>query len=119
MAIRIDSTKAALANAYVDLGQFFGLATDDPGTDAQPINEASGNTYSRAQPGQPWLVNNAGFATVQCTINADGGITYTHAILCSNGGADGMIDNCPIGGDAGLTLSGDGQIVLDATYTQS
>jgi len=121
MAIRIDATKAALAGKYADLGQFFGLATGDPGTNAHPDNEATGNTYSRTQlqPPQQWLVNDAGLATVQCTISADGGgITYTHAILCTDVG-DTMIDNCPIGGDMGVKLSGDGQIVLDATYTQS
>jgi hypothetical protein len=120
MAIQVDSTKAALANTYVNLGQFFGLATNDPGTNAHPDNEATGNTYSRAQPTQPWLVNDAGVAIVQCTINADGGgIIYTHAILCSDMNGDTMIDNCPIGGDMGVKLSGDGQIVLDVTYTQS
>jgi hypothetical protein len=119
MAIRIDATKKALAYAYVNLGQIFGLATNEPGTNAHPDNEATGNTYSRAQPMQPWLVSDAGVATVQCTINADGGTTYTHAILCSDMGGDTMIDNCLIGGDMGVKLNGDGQIVLDATYTQS
>jgi hypothetical protein len=119
MAIQVDSTKAALANTYAGLGQFFGLATGDPGTNAQPMNEANGSNYSRAQLQQQWSLDGAGVATVQCAINADGGITYTHAILCSDMSGDTMIDNCLIGGDMGVKLNGDGQIVLDATYTQS
>jgi hypothetical protein len=118
MAIQVDSTKAALANTYTGLGQFFGLATGDPGTNAQPMNEANGSNYSRAQLQQQWSLDGAGVATVQCAIKGDANTTYTHVILCSDMSGANMIDNCPIGG-GGVTLSGNGQIVVDATYTQS
>jgi hypothetical protein len=118
MAIQVDSTKAALASKYTDLGQFFGLATDDPGTNAQPMNEAYGSNYSRAQPPMPWSPDDAGVVTVQCPIKGDANITYTHVILCSGMSGANMIDNCPIG-DGGVTLAGNGQIIVNATYTQS
>ncbi len=116
MTIRIDATRTALTETYVQLGAFFGLATDDPGSDAQPINEPPSddtNTYQRAP--SNLALSDPGDAVGQCIIHADPG-TYTFAILCTAASGDNMIDNCPI---ASITLTGAGHIVLDATYKTS
>jgi hypothetical protein len=117
MAIRIDATKKALTETYVNLGTFFGLALSDPGNDAHPMDEADpAGSYARSP--SNWSVNGAGVATGPCAINADGG-TYAYAILCSDSNGDNMIDNCPIGGDMGVVLSGAGVVILEPTYTQT
>ena len=114
MAISVDTTRQQLADTYVQLGTFFGLATDDPGTTATPAHEASGGSYARVA--TTWSAGNGGSETgSKCTINAEPG-TYTYAILCAMASGDNMIDNCGI--DA-TTLSSPGQIVLSPIYGQS
>jgi hypothetical protein len=114
MAISVDTTRQLLADAYVQLGTFLGLATDDPGTTATPAHEASGGMYVRVA--TTWSAGSGGTETgSKCTINADIG-TYTYAILCSMASGHNMIDNSGL--DA-TTLSAPGQIVLSPIYEQS
>jgi hypothetical protein len=112
MAIRIDTTRQNLADAYAMLGAFLGLATADPGHSATPDPAA---TYT-ARVETTWQPSIGGVANGSaCTISADAG-TYAFAILCSDLTGNNMIDNCVI---AGASLMSPGQIVLTPTYTQS
>lgn len=116
MAIRVDTTRQALADAYGGLGEYLGLATADPGTTATPASgsEASGGSYARVATN--WHSEVGGWEQGSpCNINANPG-TYTFAILCSAATGDNMIDNCLI--DRTI-LSGPGQIVLTPTYVQT
>jgi hypothetical protein len=114
MAIRIDSTRQALADKYGSLGTFVGLATADPGATATPANEASGGSYARVA--TTWSPEIGGWEQGSaCTVNADAG-TYTFAILCSAANGNNMIDNCVIDS---TTLSSVGQIVLTPAYVQT
>jgi hypothetical protein len=114
MPIRIDTTRQTLADTYVTLGTFFGLATADPGTTAAPNHEASGGGYARVA--TTWSSGTGGVRPGSpCTINADTG-TYNFAILCAQATGDNMVDNCQI---VPTILSSAGQIVLTPTYTQS
>jgi len=114
MAIRIDTTRQALADAYGGLGKFLGLATADPGAAPAPANEASGGSYARVA--TTWSAKVGGWEQgTACTVTADAG-TYTFAILCSAATGDTMIDNCEI--DKTI-LSTAGQIVLTPAYVQT
>jgi hypothetical protein len=113
MAIRIDSTRQALADKYGSLGNFLGLATADPGTAAAPANEASGGSYARVA--TTWASEIGGWEQGSaCTVNVNPG-TYTFAILCSAATGANMIDNCVI--DSTI-LPTAGQIVLTPAFVQ-
>jgi hypothetical protein len=114
MAIRIDTTRQDLANAYGSLGNFLGLATADPGDTKAPANEASGGSYARIA--TTWSAEVGGWEQgTACTLSVNPG-TYTHAILCSAATGDTMIDNCEI--DTTI-LPTAGQIVLTPAYVQT
>jgi hypothetical protein len=114
MAIRIDSTRQALADTYGSLGTFLGLATADPGATAAPANEASGGSYARVA--TTWSPEVGGWEQGSaCTVNANAG-TYTFAILCSAANGNNMIDNSII--DSTI-LSSAGQIVLTPAFVQT
>jgi hypothetical protein len=113
MAIRIDTTRQALADAYGSVGKFLGLATADPGAAPAPANEASGGSYARVA--TTWSGTGGGFEQgAPCTINVNAG-TYTFAILCSAATGANMVDNCTIDS---IVLSTAGQIVLTPAYVQ-
>lgn len=114
MAIRVDTTRQALADAYGALGKFLGLATGDPGAAAAPANEASGGSYARVA--TTWSSEVGGWEQgTACTVNANAG-TYTFALLCSAAAGANMIDNCII--DTTI-LSTAGQIVLTPAFVQT
>lgn len=114
MAIRVDSTRQALADKYGSLGTFLGLATADPGATAAPANEASGGSYARVA--TTWSSEVGGWEQgTACTVSVNPG-TYTYAILCSAATGDTMIDNCEI--DTTI-LSTVGQIVLTPAFVQT
>src|ERR1700761_1081624 len=114
MAIRIDTTRQALADTYGSLGKFLGLATADPGAAAAPAHEASGGSYARVA--TTWSPKVGGWEQgTACTVNANAG-TYTFAILCSAATGANMIDNCVI--DT-TVLSTAGQIVLTPAFVQT
>ena len=114
MAIRIDTTRQALADKYGSLGKFLGLATADPGAAAAPANEASGGSYARVA--TTWGSETGGWEQGSaCTINANPG-SYTFAILCSAATGATMIDNSVI--DTTI-LSTAGQIVLTPAFVQT
>ena len=114
MAIRVDSTRQALADKYGSLGTFLGLATDDPGTTAAPAHEASGGSYARVA--TTWSAQVGGWEQgTACTVNANAG-NYTFAVLCSAATGANMIDNCIIDG---TVLSSAGQIVLTPAFVQT
>jgi hypothetical protein len=114
MAIRIDTTRQSLADAYAMLGTFFGLATDDPGTTAAPVHEASGGSYARVA--TTWTSGAAGVETGSaCIVNVNPG-TYTFVILCKTATGDTMIDNSAM---TTTFLNGPGTIILNPAYTQS
>lgn len=114
MAIRIDSTRQNLADAYALLGTFFGLATDDPGTTAAPAHEASGGMYQRVA--TTWTSATTGVETGSaCNVNANPD-TYTFVILCKTATTATMIDNCAM---PTTILNTPGTIVLQPVYTQS
>jgi hypothetical protein len=113
MAIRIDSTRQALADKYGSLGNFLGLATADPGTVAAPANDASWGSYARVA--TTWSSEIGGWEQGSaCTVNVNPG-TYSFAILCSAATGANMIDNCVI--DTTI-LPTAGQIVLTPAFVQ-
>ena len=70
MAIRIDTTRQALADKYGSLGKFLGLASADPGAAAAPANEASGGSYARVA--TTWVSETGGWEQgTACTINVN------------------------------------------------
>jgi hypothetical protein len=114
MAIRIDTTRQALANTYGTLGKYLGVASADPGAAAAPANEASGGSYARVA--TSWSAQTGGWEQgTACTLDVNAG-TYTYAILCSAAAGATMIDNCEI--DTTILPSA-GQIVLTPAFVQT
>jgi hypothetical protein len=116
--VNISSTAQSLSDDYAGMGQWIGLATDDPGDTSAPANEVSVGMgpppgYARQQ-----AVWNPGTGGVnQCepvTFNLPSG-EYPYVIVCGDSAGHTMIDYCEI--DA--TLNSDGQIVVTPTYTQT
>lgn len=114
MAIKVATSRQALADTYKGLGKYFGLSTGDPGTSTAPANETSGGSYARVD--TTWSSASGGVVNGSAvTINAKAG-TYTHTPLCSAATGATMIDWAAI---VSTILSAPGQIVLTPTYTQS
>lgn len=108
--ISVQSTAQALANYYVGLGRWIGLATANPGTTAALAHEASGGLPAYARVKTTWTPQPAdgpyGLVSGSEVILSVGFGTYTYAVLCSASSGPNMIDNCQV-----LTT----QVLLEAT----
>ena len=116
--VNVTSTAQTLAEDYKNLGSYIGLATDDPGSTATPMNEASGGSPAYARQQTTWTAGSGGvYNGSAVTINVKGGgLTYKYMILCSAATGGNMVDNCPIPPQVMIT---DGAIIVSPVYTQS
>jgi len=118
MAIAIGATRQSLANSYSALGNWIGAATGNPGTSATPVNEVTGGSPAYARVQTTWSAGSGGVSNGTATTLNSPAATITYVILASAAttGAANMIDNCAI---TSVVLSGQGQIVVTPTYTQT
>ncbi|TPG28215.1 hypothetical protein [Mycolicibacterium hodleri] len=119
MTIQIGATKQALVKAYIEQGGYLGLATGDPGTDAEhPQNEApSGPALVYSRESVQWASVANDDVTGSSVIKADPG-TYTHAVLFSAATDGVMVDSCPFE-DPLPSFDTTGTVSVQLTYTQS
>jgi hypothetical protein len=110
--VNVPSTAQSLSDDYAGMGNWIGLATDDPGNTSTPANEVTADGYTRQQ--TTWLPDDAG-------VNQGSPVTFTlpsgaypFMILCKDNGD--MIDNCKVNN---AVLNTDGEIVVIPTYTQT
>jgi hypothetical protein len=118
MAIAVTTTKNTMATYYGTLGTYIGLATGNPGSTATPSNEVTGGSPAYARVATTWGSASGGAITgTAVTINTPAA-TITYIILASAAttGAANMIDNASI---TSVVMSGQGQIVVTPTYTQT
>jgi hypothetical protein len=116
MAIAVATTRQALANAYTGLGNWLGVTTGAPGAGPSVANEASGGTPAYARKQTTWTAGSGGTSTGSATaIDLPAG-TFTHAILCSAASGATMIDWSD---PADVVLTGQGQLIITPTYTQT
>ena len=116
--INVPATAQSLSNDYSALGDWIGLATDDPGGTNAPANEVTVDGYARQQ--TTWTPADGGVnqgSPVTFDLKSD---AYPYAvpymILCSDKNGDSMIDNCKMND---VVLNQDGQIVVIPQYTQT
>ena len=109
------STKEALADAYIALGDRISLHTGNPGTAG--ANEASGGSPAYARQVTTWSADTTDDGErlgTQVTIDVPAG-TYTHVGIWSSGGS--FIDGYDLPTD--IVMSVQGQIKITPKYTQS
>lgn len=113
MAIAIATTRQVLADAYKNLGTYFGVTTGNPGTAATPANEASGGGYARKA--VVWVSGTGGSlsASVPAIVDVAAG-TYTHIIFCSGVSGANMLDWADV---TDVVMNNAGQIVIQPTFT--
>lgn len=117
MAIAVNATKEALADAYIALGAYVSLHTASPGSTG--ANEATGGSPAYARQQTTWSADTTDDgvrAGTQVTIDAPAG-TYTHIGLWSAASGGTFIDGYDIPTD--VVLSSQGQVKVTPTYTQS
>jgi len=116
MAIAVTTTKNTMATYYGTLGTYIGLATGAPGSTSTPSNEDTGGAPAYARIATVWGTATAGAITgTACTVNTPAN-TITYIILASSASGATMIDNASI---TSVVMSGQGQIVVTPTYTQT
>jgi len=118
MAIAVGSTRQSLANSYAALGNWLGAATGNPGTTTTPANEVTGGSPAYARGQTTWSAGSNGESNGTATTLNSPAATITYVILASAAttGAANQLDNCAI---TSVVLSGQGQIVITPTYTQT
>jgi hypothetical protein len=112
--INVPATAQSLSDDYAALGNWIGLATDDPGNSAAPANEVTADGYARIQ--TTWMSEDQGVNQGSpVTFNLPSG-AYPFMILCADANGDTMIDNCKM---SNVVLNTDGQIEVIPQYTQT
>jgi hypothetical protein len=116
--INVPSTAQKLSDDYAALGNWIGLATDDPGNTSTPSNEVTvgaGPSTGYARQQTTWTSSSGGVNTGSAvTFNVPMG-TYKFMIFCSDQSGNTMIDNCPIS----ASFNAEGEIVVIPQYTQT
>lgn len=111
------ATLNTLAQDYVNLGNWIGLATGSPGTSSTANNEASGGSPAYARLATTWGTSTT--AGVQngtaVTLNVSAA-TYTYMLVASSSAGANMQDNASI---TSVVMGAQGQIVVTPTYTQT
>lgn len=116
MAIAVGTTRQNLADRYGTLGTFIGLTTGDPGTSATPASEATGGSPAYARKATVWTSGSNGVINGSPVTIDVPAATYTHILLASAGSGANMIDKADV---TDVVMSGQGQIVVTPSYTQS
>jgi hypothetical protein len=114
--VNVPATAQSLSQDYTNMGNWIGLATDDPGNSAAPANEVTADSYQR-QP-TTWMPDDADagvYHGVGVTFDLPSG-AYPFMILCADKQGDNMFDNCKV---SNVVLNTDGQIIVVPTYTQT
>lgn len=107
MAIAVNATKEALADAYIALGAYVSLHTGDPSTTG--ANEATGGSPAYARKLTTWsadVVDDGVRAGTEVTIDVPAG-TYTYAGLWTASTSGTFIDKVAI---TSTTLGAQGQV---------
>src|SRR5690606_572779 len=116
VAIAIDATKEALAQAYAGLGTWISLHTASPGTTG--ASEATGGSPAYARKETEWSAGGEdGVVTGTSVIIDVPAGTYTHIGLWDAASGGNLIDTAALG--SSVTMSSQGQVVLTPTFTQS
>jgi hypothetical protein len=116
MAIAVTTTKNTMATYYGTLGTYVGLATGAPGSTSTPSNEVSGGSPAYARKVTAWGGAAAGAITGGAVTIDTPAATVTYILLASAASGNNMIDNASI---TSVVMSGQGQIVVTPTYTQT
>jgi hypothetical protein len=117
MAIAVNATKEALADAYIALGAYVSLHTSSPGSTG--ANEATGGSPAYARQQTTWGADSTDDgvrAGSEVTIDAAAG-TYTHMGLWTAASGGTFIDGAAL--SSSVTLGAQGQVKVTPTYTQS
>jgi hypothetical protein len=116
MALAVNATKEALADAFIALGTYVSLHTASPGSTG--TNEATGGSPAYARKQTTWsadAVDDGVRAGTEVTIDLPAG-TYTHYGIWTAATSGTFIDG---GAISSTTLGAQGQIKVTPTYTQS
>lgn len=116
MAIAVTTTKNTMATYYGTLGTYIGLATGAPGSTSTPSNEVTGGSPAYARKATTWGSAAAGAITGSAVTIDTPAATVTYILLGSAVSGANMIDNASI---TSVVMSGQGQIVVTPTYTQT
>jgi hypothetical protein len=115
MAIAVATTRQALADAYKNLGAYFGCTTGNPGTSSTPANEASGGSPAYARKAITWVSGTGGALSVSapavCDVPAG---TFTHIIFCSGASGANQLDNADV---ADVIMNNQGQVVITPAFS--
>lgn len=116
MAIAVTTTKNTMATYYGTLGTYIGLATSAPGSTATPTGEVTGGSPAYARKATTWGSASSGAITGTAVTIDTPAATVTHILLASAVSGNNMIDNADV---TDVVMSGQGQIVVTPTYTQT
>jgi hypothetical protein len=120
MAIAVTTTKNTMATYYGTQGTWIGLATANPGSVATPTasTEVTGGSPAYARKQTTWGAASGGAITGTAVTIDTPAATVTYIILASAAvvATANMIDNAAV---TSVVMSGQGQIVVTPTYTQT
>lgn len=116
MAIAVTTTKNTMATYYGTLGTYIGLATASPGSTATPTGEVTGGSPAYARKATTWGSASGGAITGSAVTIDTPAATVTYILLASASSGNNMIDNASV---TSVVMSGQGQIVVTPTYTQT
>jgi len=118
MAIAVTTTKNTMATYYGTQGTWIGLATSNPGATTTPTGEVTGGSPAYARKQTTWGAAAAGAITGTAVTIDTPAATVTYIILASAAvvASANMIDNALV---TSVVMSGQGQIVVTPTYTQT
>jgi hypothetical protein len=108
-----------MATYYGTQGSWVGLATTAPGSTQTPANEVSGGSPAYARKQVIWGTAASGAITATTAVTIDvPAVTVAFVILASAAlvASANMIDNASI---TSIVMSGQGQIVVTPTFTQT
>lgn len=115
MAIAVATTRQVLADAYKNIGNWFGTTTGAPGSGPAVANEATGGSPAYARKQVTWVSGSGGTLTVSspATCDVPAG-TYTHIIGCSAVSGSNMFDWADV---PDVTMNNQGQVVITPSFS--
>jgi hypothetical protein len=105
-----------MATYYGTQGSWIGLATSAPGSTSTPTGEVTGGSPAYARKQTTWGAASTGVITGSAVTIDTPATTVTHILLASAATGATMIDNALI---SSVVMSGQGQIVVTPTFTQT
>lgn len=111
----IATTRQTLADAYKNLGSYFGTTTGAPGSTSTPANEATGGSPAYARKQITWVSGTGGNLSVSapavCDVPAG---TYTHIIFCGGVSGANMLDWADV---TDVVMNNQGQVVITPAFS--